>query len=89
MISKIFSFYEAFTSKLYDQRFYQYLILINHPKLDNYLFLLINKGNMIQYSNKCNCEIKKDKNLYFGKSFMNLDQIFAEINMNDNFVDKI
>ena len=42
---------------------------------------------MIQYGNKSNCEIKKDKNLYFGK--MNLDQIFAEINMNDNFVDKI
>ena len=44
---------------------------------------------MIQYDNKSNFEVKKNKNLYFGRSFMNLDQIFAEINMNDNFVDKI
>ena len=44
---------------------------------------------MIQYGKKSNCEIKKDKNLYFGKSFMNLDQIFDELNMPDNFLDKI
>ena len=35
--------------------------------------------NMIQYGNKSNCENKKYKNLYFGKSFMNLDQIFADL----------